>query len=106
MNHKVLLVAALVALALGVSVMALQRADVADAQGPKPTPPKPKAPSVSVDAGAAFAYKGQLKNSGALVNGSCNFNFGLWDDSAVGSQFSRTQTVYLEQYPTISVGAS
>lgn len=85
MNHKHLLVALLVALALGLSVFA------ADAQGPKPTPPKPKAPSANV--GMAFTYQGQLKNNGALVNGTCAFNFGLWDDPILGPQYGITQPV-------------
>lgn len=80
MNHKHLLVAALVVLALGLSVFAV------DAQGPKGGPKKPAAL-----AGTGFTYQGQLKNGGALVNSTCEFNFGLWDD--VGAQVGNTQTV-------------
>lgn len=85
MNHKLLLVAMLVGLVLGLSVF------VVDAQGPKPPPPKNKAPIANV--GTAFTYQGQLKNGGALVNTTCDLQFGLWDDSAVGAQVGATQTV-------------
>ncbi len=41
--------------------------------------------------GTAFTYQGQLKQSGALVNGNCDFNFGLWD--SIGAQKGTTQTL-------------
>lgn len=82
MNQRVMVVGLLVLLALGVSEM------IADAQGPKGGPKKPAAL-----AGGGFTYQGQLKNNGGLVTGSCNLQFGLWDDSAAGGQIGVTQTV-------------
>jgi hypothetical protein len=85
MSNKVLLPVCLVLLALGVGVM------IADAQGPKPTAPKRKAPTAN--AGTAFTYQGQLKNNGALVNGTCDFQFGLWDALSGGTQVGATQNI-------------
>lgn len=85
MKNKNLLVGLLLLGALTLSV------SLAEAQGPKPTPPKPKAPTAN--AGTAFTYQGQVKRNSALVNGICNFNFGLWDASTVGNQVGVTQTV-------------
>jgi hypothetical protein len=59
-----------------------------DAQGPKPGTRAPQAL-----AGTAFTYQGQLKNSSAAVNGTCDFQFSLWDDASVGAQVGATQTV-------------
>lgn len=85
MKNKNLLVGLLLLGALTLSVT------LVDAQGPKPTPPKPRAPSAN--AGTAFTYQGQVKKNSALVNGICNFNFGLWDASTLGNQVGVTQTV-------------
>ncbi len=57
----------------------------------RPPPGGPKVPSAL--AGTAFTYQGQLKNNGALVNGNCDFQFGLWNDPATGPQYGATQTV-------------
>ncbi len=35
--------------------------------------------------GTGFTYQGQLKNNSSLVNGSCDFQFSLWDQSGSGS---------------------
>ncbi len=42
--------------------------------------------------GTAFTYQGQLKNAGGLVNGACDFQFSLWDESVGGNQIGTTQT--------------
>ena len=50
--------------------------------------------SANADAtGTAFTYQGQLTLSGAAVNDSCDFEFGLWDASSSGSQIGATQTL-------------
>ena len=41
--------------------------------------------------GTAFTYRGQLLQSGSPYTGQCDFWFGLWDASTVGSQISSTQ---------------
>lgn len=81
-SERVLFVALLVALVVGASVM------VAAAQGPQGGP---KSPAALPDNG--FTYQGLLKNNGALVNGTCDFEFGLWDGLAAGPQYGATQTV-------------
>ncbi len=82
MNPKHLLVTLLVLL------VATLTAAIVEAQGPRPGGRAPAALS-----GTAFTYQGQLKQSGASVNGSCDFQFGLWDDPATGPQYGVTQTV-------------
>lgn len=58
------------------------------AQAPDPQSPDPagqlSAPETSVS--TAFTYQGQLKNNGAPVTGSCDFEFTLWDSATGGSQ--------------------
>ena len=80
MKTKILFVALCVALAALFSVV------IADAQGPQPRAPR-------ANVGTAFTYQGQLKNGGAAVNGTCDFQFGLWDALTVGAQVGTTQTV-------------
>ena len=63
-------------------------ASIVTAQGPKPS--DARAPKVS--AGTAFTYQGQLKNNGALVTQSCNFQFSLFDAASSGNQIGATQT--------------
>lgn len=63
-------------------------ADAANAQGPGRNP---RAPSAL--AGTGFTYQGQLKSGGALVSGSCDFQFGLWGAASAGTQKGVTQTV-------------
>ncbi len=83
MNQKHLLVTLLVLLTVTLTVV------IVDAQGPRPGGGRsPAAPT-----GTGFTYQGQLKQNGALVNGTCAFNFGLWDDPATGPQYGSTQTV-------------
>lgn len=87
MSHKALLTLCFVLLTLGGSAL------LVEAQGPKPTPPKPKAPSANV--GTAFTYQGQLKTNGALITGSCNLAFRLYDDPSAGTSIGSaiTQTI-------------
>ncbi len=42
--------------------------------------------------GTGFTYQGQLKNNAGYVNGTCDFQFGLWDDASAGTQIGSTQT--------------
>ena len=42
--------------------------------------------------GTAFTYQGQLRKSGAPVNGTCNFQFSLFDALSGGAQIGATQT--------------
>ncbi len=83
MNRKqgVILFVVFVALLISVGVVT--------AQGP--TPQAARMPSTSL--GTAFTYQGQLKNNGAPVNTTCDFQFGLWDASTLGAQVGTTQTV-------------
>ncbi|HVF73355.1 MAG TPA: hypothetical protein VM940_17265 [Chthoniobacterales bacterium] len=43
--------------------------------------------------GTAFTYQGQLRRSGAAYNGTCNFEFSLWDAASAGTQQGRTQSI-------------
>ena len=47
--------------------------------------------------GTLFTYRGQLKNSGAPINGSCDIAFRLHDASSGGAQVggALTQTLIL-----------
>ena len=83
MKHQKLFVIVFAAL-----LIVILSVTIADAQGPKPGARAPQAL-----AGTAFTYQGQLKNSGAAVNGTCDFQFSLWDDASVGAQVGATQTV-------------
>jgi hypothetical protein len=65
----------------------------------KPLPPddalrlQPLAGSATTAAmGTAFTYQGQLRKSGAPVNGTCNFQFSLFDALSGGAQIGATQT--------------
>lgn len=40
--------------------------------------------------GAAFTYQGRLEMAGKPYTGSCDFQFGLWDAAAAGSQVGST----------------
>jgi len=42
--------------------------------------------------GTAFTYQGQLRKSSAPVNGTCNFQFSLFDALSGGTQIGATQT--------------
>jgi hypothetical protein len=41
--------------------------------------------------GTAFTYQGQLKKAGNPVNGTCDFQFSLWDAATGGAQISSSQ---------------
>ncbi len=43
--------------------------------------------------GTAFTYQGHLNSGGGAVNGTCDFQFGLWDAGVNGAQIGSTQTV-------------
>jgi len=43
--------------------------------------------------GTAFTYQGQLEQSGALANGTCDLQFSLFDALSSGNQVGTTQTV-------------
>ncbi len=43
--------------------------------------------------GTAFTYQGRLTKGGVPVNDTCDFQFGLWDESTDGLQIGMTQTV-------------
>jgi len=42
--------------------------------------------------GTAFTYQGQLKQGGNPVNGTCDFQFSLWDAASGGAQVGSTLT--------------
>ncbi len=42
--------------------------------------------------GTAFTYQGQLTKDGGLVDGTCDFEFRLWDAASGGTQIGATQT--------------
>ncbi len=44
-------------------------------------------------AGDTFTYQGRLRQSGAYFEGTCAFQFSLYDDPSAGSQVGSTQTV-------------
>ncbi len=49
-------------------------------------------PAQSAPVGTAFTYQGQLQTSGELANGTCDFQFALYDAAAGGTQLGNTQT--------------
>jgi hypothetical protein len=57
-----------------------------NAQGPEPE-------SASLTLGTAISYNGQLKSGGVAVNGTCDFQFALYDALTLGSRIGATQTV-------------
>lgn len=87
-TERKILAAALVALAVMLSLLALDEISPASAQGPRPG--GRRAPRDL--AGTGFIYQGQLKKSGALLNSTCNFTFTLYSDvggtTPVGSSSS------------------
>jgi hypothetical protein len=68
------------------SILALVSVAQISAQGPSPRNPRALT-------GTAFTYQGQLKSGGNVHNGTCDFQFGVWDDASVGAQKGVTQTV-------------
>jgi len=43
--------------------------------------------------GTAFTYQGQLKQAGAPMNGTADFQFGLWNAATEGGQIGSTPTI-------------
>ena len=43
--------------------------------------------------GTAFTYQGRLKRDGVAVNGTCDFEFSLWDHATGGAQAGTPQSV-------------
>lgn len=43
--------------------------------------------------GTSWTYQGQLQRSGAAYNGTCNFQFSLWDAASAGTQQGSTQSI-------------
>jgi hypothetical protein len=41
----------------------------------------------------SWTYQGQLQRSGAAYNGTCNFQFSLWDAASAGMQKASTQSI-------------
>lgn len=83
MNHKLALI-----LVFAGAVALTFFVDSALAQGPRAGPK-----AAAELAGTGFTYQGQLKKGGTLVNGNCDFLFGLWAEPATGPQIGMTQTV-------------
>jgi hypothetical protein len=52
-----------------------------EAQRPEPL----QSANVSSIVGTAFSYQGQLKKNGNFVNGTCDFEFSLWDQAGSGT---------------------
>jgi len=46
----------------------------------------------AVDVGGTFTYQGLIQQSGVAFDGSCDFQFGLFDALTVGTQVGATQT--------------
>ena len=59
------------------------------AQEPKP---QSGANAQASPVGTAFTYQGQLKSGGEPVDGTCDFQFGLYDAASLGNQIGITQT--------------
>lgn len=67
-------------------------AGLGQARGPEGVTASPPAePSAPVS--DAFTYQGQLKQGGVPVNGTCDFQFSLWDSQAGGTQLGSTQAL-------------
>lgn len=49
-------------------------------------------PESQAISGTAFTYQGQLQVDSSPANGTCDFQFSLWDASSGGSQIGTTQT--------------
>jgi hypothetical protein len=46
-----------------------------------------------VPVNTSWTYQGQLQRSGAAYNGTCNFQFSLWDAASAGTQQRSTQSI-------------
>jgi hypothetical protein len=63
------------------------------AKGTVPQELEPSAPlEVSAALGTGFTYQGQLKQNGTLTNGTCDFQFALYDAATIGTRLGVTQT--------------
>lgn len=78
---------------LGVLILALATG-LSQAQGPEPPGEGIQPQDVGVQAlvGTAFTYQGYLKKDGNPYNGTCDFQFSLWDAASSGSRVGSTQT--------------
>jgi hypothetical protein len=67
--------------------------------------PQPPQGGVGIQAalGTAFTYQGQLKKAGSPVNGTCDFQFSLWDAAGSGSPPIGGNPIGITQTATISV---
>lgn len=52
--------------------------------------PAPAAPQAAI--GTGFTYQGQIDSNGSSINGTCDFQFTLYDGSTGGTQIGATQT--------------
>jgi hypothetical protein len=52
----------------------------------------PLGTAASAPLSTSFTYQGQLKQSGSPANGTCDFQFSLWDAASGGTQIASTQT--------------
>lgn len=52
---------------------------------------KPNAPAAAI--GTAFTYQGQINRNATLFTGTCDMQFSLWDDAALGVQQGTTLSV-------------
>ena len=86
MSRKVLFFLLVVA-----ALMLLPVAAWVVAQEPETSLAQPTAAQASV--GSSFSYQGQLKSGENLVNGSCDFQFRLYDASVGGNQVGGIQSV-------------
>ena len=49
--------------------------------------------ALGVQQGTSWTYQGQLRRGGAPYNGTCNFQFSLWDAASGGTQKVTTQSI-------------
>ena len=73
---------------IGVLLISLTSLGAANAQSPQPRAAAANVPN-------SFTYQGQLKGTGgALINGTCNFHFSLWDSASnVSGQVGSTENI-------------
>jgi hypothetical protein len=98
MKLRLLIIISLVSLALLASfgvVLAQERSTPAGTASTSGSG-EPASPLVAV--GSGFTYQGQLKSSNNPVNGTCDFQFSLYDAVSGGAQVGVMQTI-----PTVSV---
>ncbi len=57
--------------------------------------------AVTADVGTAITYQGELIEAGVPIEGDCDFQFSLWNDSETGSQVGPllAETVALARGP-------